>query len=64
MKFHLMTLVIVGGCFISCERHEYEGPRGTKQLNEPHGSHAGAADHGTGADHGSETPHEKDKEAH
>lgn len=61
-KLHLMTLALVGGCFISCERQEFEGPGGTKQLNEPHGSHAAPAGHGDAADHGS--GHDKDKEAH
>lgn len=41
MKFYPITLAIVAGLFISCERHEFEGPHGTKQLNEPHGAHAG-----------------------
>lgn len=45
MKLHLMILALVGGLFMSCERHEFEGPQGTKQLNEPHGGHAGHGGH-------------------
>lgn len=44
MKFFLMMLGLAGGLFISCERQEFEGPGGTKQLHEPHG--------GAGAGHG------------
>lgn len=55
MKFPLTILALLGGCFISCERHEFEGPNGTKQLNQPHGSHA-APGHGDGAAH-----HDKEK---
>jgi hypothetical protein len=60
-KFHLMTLAIVGGLFISCERQEFEGPNGTKQLNEPHGTHGGKAAHGETSGHG-ETAKEKDNQ--
>ncbi len=47
MKFFLMTLGVAGGLFISCERQEFEGPNGTKQLHEPHG--AAGAGHGADA---------------
>ena len=49
----LLPLVIVLGP--SCERHEFEGPNGTKQLHEHHGSahHEGEA----GEDHGTEGGH-------
>jgi hypothetical protein len=53
-----MMLALAGGLFISCERHEFDGPKGTKQLNEPHGHGA----HGADAAHGD--GHEKEKEAH
>ncbi len=44
MKFFSILLVAVSVFAVSCERHEFEGPNGTKQLNEPHG----AAAHGAG----------------
>lgn len=64
MKFQILMLALLGGSFMSCERHEFEGPNGTKRLNEPHGhgAHAGEAAHG--ADAGHADSHEKDKEAH
>jgi hypothetical protein len=42
MKFFLLMLGVVSGMFMSCERHEFEGPNGTKRLHESHG----AGDHG------------------
>lgn len=47
MKLSSMLLLAVAMLGISCERHEFEGPNGTKQLNESHDSHAApAAGHG------------------
>jgi hypothetical protein len=47
MKLFSLLLLAVAMMGVSCERHEFEGPDGTKQLNESHDSHAGhAADHG------------------
>jgi hypothetical protein len=49
MKVFSLLLVTVTLLGVSCERHEFEGPDGTKQLHEPHGS----------AD-----PHQQDDAAH
>ncbi len=38
MKFFSILVAIVSLVGVSCERHEFEGPNGTKQLNEPHGA--------------------------
>ncbi len=43
MKFLSILLVAVSVFAVSCERHEFEGPDGTKQLHKKHGAHA--ADH-------------------
>ena len=44
------SLILVVACFvgISCERHEFEGPNGTKQLHKHGSGHsdAHAEDHG------------------
>ncbi|MEI7956723.1 MAG: hypothetical protein WCJ66_16280 [Verrucomicrobiota bacterium] len=39
MKFLLPILATASAFFISCERHEFEGKNGTKQLHEAHGAH-------------------------
>lgn len=61
---------------VSCERHEFDGPNGTKQLHEhgshgaPHGEEHGAAGkdaHGADDGHGhgaAEKHEEKEKPAH
>ena len=41
--FLLVVVVAMSG--VSCERHEFEGPNGTKQLHEHAASHGEAADH-------------------
>ncbi len=33
-----LLLALFGGLFLSCERHEFDGPDGTRKLNEPHPS--------------------------
>jgi len=53
MKFLLLTLVAACAFSISCERHEFEGKNGTKQLQESHGAHH--------PDHASSPAHDKDK---
>ena len=53
MKRFSLLLAALAFFTASCERHEFEGPNGTKQLHE-HGHHG---DH-HGDDHG------KDKEHH
>ncbi|MGL4401178.1 MAG: hypothetical protein ACRCXD_15005 [Luteolibacter sp.] len=47
MKFFPFLLMAVSLVAVSCERHDFEGPDGTKQLNQPHG----AAAHGAAAGH-------------
>jgi len=50
MKLFSLLIVAVAFAGVSCERHEFEGPDGTKQLHEPHGAHH-ADDHGGGDSH-------------
>ena len=40
MKLFSLLLVVVAMSGVSCERHEFDGPNGTKQLNESHSTHA------------------------
>jgi hypothetical protein len=44
MKLFSLLLVAVALAGVSCERHEFEGPDGTKQLHEPHGTADAAHD--------------------
>lgn len=44
MKFFPLLLVAVSFFGVSCERHEFEGPDGTKQLHQKHGAHDAHAD--------------------
>ncbi len=39
MKLFSLLLVAVALSGVSCERHEFEGPDGTKQLHEKHSAH-------------------------
>ncbi|MEX1116805.1 MAG: hypothetical protein WEB53_16280 [Akkermansiaceae bacterium] len=59
MKFLSVLLVAVSVFAVSCERHEFEGPDGTKQLHEKHGAHA--ADHD---DHAESPEHGEKPAAH
>jgi hypothetical protein len=55
MKVFSLLVMTVAFAGISCERHEFEGPNGTKRLHEHHGpSHGDEADHGDHAGHGAE----------
>ena len=45
MKLVLLMLVVVAVAGVSCERHEFEGPDGTKQLHEHAAGHGDSADH-------------------
>lgn len=45
MKLFSLLVVAVAICGVSCERHEFEGPNGTKQLHEHHSSHGDAEHH-------------------
>jgi hypothetical protein len=49
----LFSLMLAAGSLVavSCERHEFEGPNGTKQLNENHAKHGEAAGHGDAKEH-------------
>ena len=55
MKLFSVLLLAISCGIISCERHEFEGPDGTKQLHQHHAADGGhAAENGHGAKH--ETP--------
>jgi len=45
MKLISLVLVAVAMSGVSCERHSFDGPNGTKQLHEPAVSHGAAAEH-------------------
>jgi len=45
MKLFSLLLVAVAVLGVSCERHEFEGPDGTKQLHEHHSGHADGEHH-------------------
>jgi len=45
MKLFTLLVLTVALAGVSCERHEFEGPNGTKQMNEPHSSHGKAEHH-------------------
>ncbi|MEO7101018.1 MAG: hypothetical protein ABI162_16800 [Luteolibacter sp.] len=62
MKFFPILLVAVSVFAVSCERHEFEGPDGTKQLHEHHGAHAAepgehAAEHAEHTEKAAEPAH-------
>ena len=54
MKSFSMLLAAVCVMGISCERHEFEGPQGTKQLHQHHST---AGDHKDEGKHPSESAH-------
>lgn len=54
MKLFSLLLAVICTLAISCERHEFDGPNGTKQLHEAHGSHAAHGSHDN-KHHGSES---------
>jgi len=39
MKFFTLLLMAVGLFAVSCERHDFEGPEGSKQLHKKHEAH-------------------------
>ena len=52
MKLFSLLIVAVAFSGVSCERHEFEGPDGTKQLHEHHdSSHAEHTDHEAAPEH-------------
>jgi hypothetical protein len=56
MKLLAILLTSASLLAVSCERHEFEGKDGTKQLHEHHASGGHAADHAPA--------HHADKSAH
>lgn len=56
MKFFSILLVAVSLVGVSCERHEFDGPDGTKQLSPP--PHSAGGHHEAAAEHheATETP--------
>lgn len=66
MKLFSILLVAVSVFAVSCERHEFDGPKGTKQLNEPHGAaaHEAAAGHEEHPAAAGETGHAEKKAEH
>ncbi len=62
MKSFSVLLVAVSLFAVSCERHEFEGPDGTKQFHQHHGKSSG---HGEKKVHGTEhADHTEKKAAH
>ena len=59
MKFFSVFLVAVSLLGVSCERHEFEGANGTKQL---HGHHAAAGGHEEASGHVEKAGHSKESE--
>ncbi|RYD21387.1 MAG: hypothetical protein EOP88_11570 [Verrucomicrobiaceae bacterium] len=71
MKSLSILLVAISVFAVSCERHEFEGPDGTKQLHEHHGaghgdSHGDEAHGGEahGDAHGTHEEKHEEKAAH
>jgi hypothetical protein len=67
MKFFSILVAAVSLVGVSCERHEFEGPNGTKQLNEPHGAASSghqAVGHTTPAGGGDHAEHPEKKTGH
>lgn len=58
MKSFSILLVAVSAFAVSCERHEFEGPDGTKQLHEHHGAGHDDSEHASHEGHG-ETGHDE-----
>lgn len=49
MKLFSLLIMAVALLGVSCERHEFEGPDGTKQLHEKHGAPGAHSAHGDAA---------------
>ncbi len=45
MKLFSLLVVVVALVGVSCERHDFDGPDGTKQLHKKHGAHHGDEEH-------------------
>ncbi|MDP3851839.1 MAG: hypothetical protein Q8Q59_15150 [Luteolibacter sp.] len=50
MKLFSLLVVSVAVLGVSCERHEFEGPDGTKQLHEHHSAQGEADSHAEDAE--------------
>jgi len=44
MNVFRLLLLVVSAVAVSCERHEFDGPDGTRQLHEKHGAPAAGHD--------------------
>lgn len=68
MKLFSLLLVAVAAGAVSCERHEFDGPDGTRQFHEHHKAGDSHADHSNVDRHGSHSNGEHaqpvDKAAH
>ena len=51
MNFFSILLLAASACAVSSERHDFEGPKGTKQLNESHGSASSHDEHPAATGH-------------
>ncbi|WP_411827822.1 hypothetical protein [Luteolibacter sp. AS25] len=56
MKTFALLLPFACIAMTACERHEFEGPNGTKQLHEHHGAHDEHAENGD--------PHDEHEKGH
>jgi hypothetical protein len=64
MKLFSALLLAISFCAVSCERHEFEGPDGTKQLHQHHAAGAGHGDgHGADKGHGEKHGEHAEKKA-
>jgi len=54
--------------FVSCDRHEWEGPEGTQRLFKAHGDHGDHGDHGCHCsgdhDHKADKKHDQHSKGH
>lgn len=58
MKSFSFLIVAVSLLGVSCERHEFEGPNGTKQLHEHHAAGGAHGEHGEAhGEHGEKDGH-------
>ena len=57
MKAFTLLLLAVSVFAVSCERHDFEGPEGTKQLHIHHGAGHGEDAVGEHVEHGEAPAH-------
>jgi len=53
MKRLALLTLLIGFGLGACERHEFDGPNGTRQLHEHHGAHDTEAGHAEGGEESS-----------